>query len=248
MYASVRELRSELTDQLSRGRHVTLYGPRGSGKSTLVSQLHRRLLKAGVPCAVAHSTSRLDDITRSLETAYPGVDTKAIARRAARGRLWRAADQRPGVLLLDHLTEVSTAMLGFLRRLRGGFLGVLYVVDVDVERERQRMRARHLPALSVRMPPTPGVRLRRMLRSAYAEQGLSLDPDAERRILRAAHGRPGWIVECARRMPEARYWHGARLFATVLCSDTEIALRQGDLDLLPREITGSPQTSARRSA
>lgn len=212
---------------------MVLYGPRGSGKSRLVTQLHGRFLRASVPCAIAPSTSCLDDITRAMEAAYPKVNTELVNRRTARYRLWSAADRRRCVLLLDHLTDVNTAMIGFLRRLRGGVAGVLFVVDVDVERERMHMRkrARSL-ALSVRMPSTSTLRLRSLLHVKCAEHGFSLESEAEHQLLRTARGRPGWIVQCTTLMADARYWHDGHLYPTLLCTDTEIALRQGELQLL----------------
>jgi len=57
-----------------------LYGPRGSGKSTLVSQLHTRFAQAKTPCGVAQYTACLDDITRTLEAAYPDVSTQWATR------------------------------------------------------------------------------------------------------------------------------------------------------------------------
>lgn len=231
MRGSVRELRSDLFDRVGRGEHLILYGPRGSGKSTLVSQLHARFAKANIPCGVAQYTSCLDDIARTMESAYPEVNIQGVARRTARAKLWNAADRRGCVLLLDHLTKVSTAMVGFCRWLRGGIAGVLFVIDVDVDRERQRMRAKRL-ALSVRMPPVSMRQLRTLLRSECAEHHLTVALDMERQILRAAQGRPGWIVQCTTLMPESRYWHGGRLYPTLLCTDTEITLRQGHLRLL----------------
>ncbi len=231
MHGSVRELRSDLFDRVGRGEHLILYGPRGSGKSTLVSQLHARFAKANTPCGVAQYTSCLDEIMRTMERAYPEVNIQGVARRTARVKLWNAADRRGCVLLLDHLTKVSTAMVGFCRRLRGGIAGILFVIDVDVERERQRMRAKRL-ALSVRMPPVSMRQLRTLLRSRCAEHHLTVALDMERQILRAAQGRPGWIVQCTTLMPQSRYWHDRQLYPTLLCTDTEITLRQGHLRLL----------------
>jgi len=42
-------------------------------------------------------------------------------------RLHMTADRIFGVLLLDHTREITTAMIGFLRRLRGGIIGALLV-------------------------------------------------------------------------------------------------------------------------
>jgi hypothetical protein len=232
MFASVRELRIALLERLAHGDHVVLYGPRGSGKTTLISQLRDRFNRAHVPCALCKSTASLDDITRTMEAAYPQVNTHSVSRKTARARLWDAADRRECVLLLDHVTDVSAAMVGFGRRLRGGIAGVLYAVDVDVEREKQRMRRKRL-ALSVRMPPASMPQLRSLLRSGCKERGLVVDPETEHQILKTAHGRPGWIVKATTLMSQARYWHDGHLYATLLCTDTELTLRQGELHLLP---------------
>jgi AAA ATPase domain len=239
VYNSVRELRADLLARVGQGQHWILYGPRGSGKSRLVEQLHARFLRAGMPCAVAKTTSCLDDITRTLEAAYPQVATQAVNRRTARYRLWSAADRRRCVLLLDHLTAVNTAMVGFLRRLRGGVAGVLYVVDVDVERERMRMRKRGKSlALSVRMPLASPPLLRTLLHAKCAERAISVGADDERQLLHTAQGRAGWIVLCTSLMSDPRYWHDGHLHATLLCTDTEITLRQGKLHLLaPKDWT-----------
>jgi len=125
MHSSVRELRSDLLERVGHGEHLILYGPRGSGKSTLVWQLHARFARVRIPCGVAQYTACLEHITCAMEAAYPKVNTQAVARRTARGRPRHAADQRGCVLLLDHLSKVSTAMVGFCRRLRGGVAGIL---------------------------------------------------------------------------------------------------------------------------
>jgi hypothetical protein len=55
-------------------------------------------------------------------------------------RLHLMADRHSGVLFLDHTRDVTTAKIGFLRRLRGGMIGVPLVVDVDSEFEREHLR------------------------------------------------------------------------------------------------------------
>lgn len=231
MYRSVRELRTELVERLGHGDHVVLYGPRGSGKTRLVLQLQARFTRAHVPCALCESTASLDDITRTMEATYPQVNTQCVSRKTARARLWDAADRRACVLLLDHVTDVSTAMIGFGRRLRGGIAGVLFVVDVDVEREKRRMRHKRL-ALSVRMPPVSMLQLRALLRSRCEQGGFAVEPEMERQILKTAQGRPGWIVQATMLMSQPRYWHEGHLYPTLLCTDTEIMIRQGELRLL----------------
>lgn len=238
------ELATELQRRLLRGEHLTLFGPRGSGKSTLLGRIHSRLTAAGFPCGYAGVTTSLDDITRALERAYPGIDTVEIPRRAARARLWDAADHRAGVLLLDHFSDVSNAMVFFLKRLHGKIAGVLTAVDVDDQRERSRIRRpSRYGAMSVRMPLTSTRQLRRLLYTLSGGPGLPpLQPNIERTLLEAARGRPGWIVRCAQLARESRYWCEHGLLVSTLCVDTEAAVRYRALDLL------RPVPAARRDA
>jgi len=227
------EFVSTLDERLRRGEHLALYGPRGSGKSAVLAELHTRLSRARVPCALSASTSSLDDITRALEQAYPGVQTLEVTRRAARSRLWWAADQRFGVLLLDHLSDVSNAMVGFLRRLHGRVVGVLSAVDVEDERGRHKMKPWRYGAFSVRMPLASPGQLRRLLHARCASLALPPhDEEQEHRLVNQARGRPGWIVQCTELERDARYWCAHGLLISVLCTDTEAAVRLRALDLL----------------
>ncbi|MGH8325310.1 MAG: ATP-binding protein, partial [Steroidobacteraceae bacterium] len=155
------ELASDLERRLLGGEHLSLFGPRGSGKSTLLTRLHSRFIALGTPCAYASVTTSLDDITRALERAYPEVQAAEVSRRAARSRLWIAADQRAGVLLLDHFSS-SNAMAFLLKRLHGKVAGVLSAIDIDDQREYSRIRRpSRYGAMSVRMPLTATRQLRR---------------------------------------------------------------------------------------
>jgi hypothetical protein len=235
------ELAVELQKRLLRGEHLSLIGPRGSGKSTLLAKLHSQFLVAGIPCAYSSVTTCLDDITHALERAYPSVDVVDITRRAARGRLWAAADLRAGVLLLDHFSSVSNAMVFFLKRLHGRVAGVLTAVDVEDQRDRSRIRRpSRYGAMCVRMPLTPTRQLRRLLYALTGGLRLPpLAPSIEQKLLEAAGGRPGWIVKCAELACEPRYWCEYGLLVTTLCVDTEAAVRYRALDLL-RPATAPP--------
>jgi AAA domain len=228
------ELATDLEQRLLRGEHLTLFGPRGSGKSTLLTKLHSRFIAAGIPCAYSSVTTSLGDITRALERAYPGVLTEEISRRGARARLWMAADQRSGVLLLDHFSSVSNAMVFLLKRLHGKVAGVLTAVDLDDQRERSKIRRpSRYGAMSVRMPLTSTRQLRRLLYALTG--GLELPPLApriERKLLASARGRPGWIVKCTALACEPRYWCEHGLLVPALCIDTEAAVRHPGLDML----------------
>ena len=241
------ELAVELQGRLSRGEHLTLLGPRGSGKSTLLARLHSQFIVAGIPCAYSSITTGIDDITRALERAYPHVDAAEITRRAARARLWAAADQRGGVLLLDHFSSVSNAMVFLLKRLHGGVAGVLTAADIEDRRDRLRIRRpSRYGAMIVRMPSTPTRQLRRLFYALTAGLGLPpLAPSLEQTLLEGARGRPGWIVKCVELACDSRYWCEHGLLVRALCVDTEAAVRYRALDLLraPRAESRYPKDS-----
>jgi len=224
---TLRVFTEELGMRLRAGSHLILFGPRGVGKSTLLTILQEDNRALGAPCGLSRSTSGLADVVDALAQAYPSIDIEGLGRRAAKARLRSAADRMSGVLLLDHATTVTTAMLGYLRRLRGGIVGALLIADVDTEHERERLRAWHIGALSVRMPLTPDRQLQQMLTSAVHGGGLpKLEPKVAQQIVHAARGRIGWLVECLKRIRADEYWRDGRLHLSALCTDTEIALRQ----------------------
>ncbi|HVW70670.1 MAG TPA: hypothetical protein VHB68_16950 [Steroidobacteraceae bacterium] len=224
---------------------MVLYGPYGIGKTTLLLDLETRLWASGVVCARAPQTRSMEDITQAIESAYPNLHPRAVAHRTPGARGWEAAELQGGVLLLDHLTQVSSAMVSFLRWLRSGIMGVITAVDVEVEREQRRLRPWRLGALSIRMPGASADLLRGLLRKHSAELRLpTLDAEVERRLIREARGRPGWIVRCVHLQIEARYWQGTQLFASALCKDTEAALQHDSLERLPQLDDGLAHSAA----
>jgi hypothetical protein len=203
-----------------------LHGPRGSGKSTLLASMLDYFRSRSIPCAIAPQTLGLADVVTALSQAYPETDLEGLGRRAIGARLRRVADRVPGVLLLDHTRDVTTAMIGFLRHLRGGIVGALLVVDIDSEFERGRLLAWRRHALRVRMPLMPNRRLRRLLRYGWAARDLpEIDGKTVQQIVRAARGRVGWLRECVRHLEMPEYWSGGRLHIGALCTDSEIAIR-----------------------
>jgi hypothetical protein len=170
----------------------------------------------------------LPDIVTALSQAYPEVDVEGVSRRAAGLRLRMTADRLSGVLLLDHTRDVTTAMIGFLRRLRGGIIGALLVVDIDSNFERERLHDWRRHALCVRMPLIANRRLRRLLLSQCVTFGLpAIESKVVRHVIHAARGRVGWLSECVRRLQMPDYWNGGHLHIGGLRTDIEIAIREG---------------------
>jgi hypothetical protein len=207
------------------GQHLVLWGPQGSGKTTLLKAVETRLTET--PCARTSRTASLDDISRALERAYPGTATKGVRRRVARARLFAAADQRRGVLLLDHAHIGGTAMKGWLKRLRGGVVGIVLAVDVENARQRRALSPYAFGTATLRMPALAPRHLRRLLRSDWDRRTLPLlSSQDQRALVAAAQGRPGWILHCTALAADPRYWMGDRLRTSLLCTDT-LMLVQG---------------------
>ncbi len=244
------EFFAHLAARLQNGEHLVLYGPRGSGKSTVLAELEKHLNRIGVPCGYSSATTSLEAITRALARAYPSVQTREVAARIARWRLWSAADTHRGVILLDHLSCVSNAMVSFLRRrLHGGVVGALSAVEVDDERERKQMKPWRIGALSLRMPLASRRQLRRLLLVRWQRSGVpQLESHQEDQFVDAARGRPGWIVQCSGLACDERYWANGRLLLTVLSTDTEALVRYGNLDLFRPVAAAREQTEGHGSA
>lgn len=222
-----QEFRDNLVARVRGGSHLILYGPRGAGKSTLLGEMAELFKLMQIPCGLAVRTSSLSDVVSALANAYPGAAVAGLSKRGARSCLRSIADTAPGVLLLDHVTMVNTTMLGYLRRLRGGIVGTLLVVDIDSEREREQLRGWQVGALSNRMPLMSNHHLRQLLAAASgAGETPQMDAPMSRHIVRCARGRVGFVAECARRLCLQDYWQAGRLRVEALCMDTEIALRQ----------------------
>lgn len=217
-------LARDLAHRLERGEHILLWGPRGSGKTTLLHAVQTELRDRR--CGFSTHTNCLDDVTRALEHAYVEIPTQGLTRRAARSRLWWTAADDPAVLLLDHVTRVPTAMKGWFRQLRGGLAGVALVFDVDSPRERARLRTLRLGCWNVQMPPTPARSLGRQLAALSMPMGnLSLPVQTRRALIRAARGRPGWLVQCAACASDEQFWHDGRLRVHQVAWATELRLR-----------------------
>lgn len=77
----------------------------------------------------------------------------------------------------------------------------------------------------------PGNCLYDLLRTHSADHQLpALDAESERILIRAAQGRPGWILQCVQLQGEPEYWHRSQLSVARLCEDTESALRESSLE------------------
>jgi energy-coupling factor transporter ATP-binding protein EcfA2 len=198
---------------LLAGRTVLLYGPMGSGKSTVLKALAQYMKKHHRPCGFSVCTRSLSDLTTALIGAYPKVRCEGRTQRQLRSDLVYAAEERPGGLLLDHLGDVGTQFKGYLHALRGTGLGVVLSADAEFARDHSQLRAMHLAYLEMKIPPLPSRCLHRILDRTLAADPLPVPlEEADRSaLIRMARGRPGWIVLSCRILADEHYWCNGRV-------------------------------------
>ena len=202
-----------LAEPLLAGRTVLLYGPMGSGESSLLEALVRSMQKQRRPCAFCRCTRSLSDITEALLAVYPGVRVEGRTQRLLRSYLADAIEARPGVLLLDHLGDAGTQFKGYLRTLRGTGLGVLLAADAEATRDHEHLRAMNLAYQEIKIPPLASPSMNRILAEVLLANPLPFiftrgDKSA---LIRMARGRPGWIVMAVQILHDIHYWRNSRV-------------------------------------
>jgi energy-coupling factor transporter ATP-binding protein EcfA2 len=192
---------------LARGLVVVLYGRVGAGKSALLRALAQRTRRQGRPCGLASRTASLADFTGALACAYPGVPTDGTQRQI-RGRLRRAMEARPGVLLLDGLGETGTAFKGVIKSVRGTGVGIVLAADVDQPRDHQRLRTVGLSHYELALRPLHGNSMRALLQALIEQRTLAytVTPEHVRALVAAAEGLPGRAVDFADALIDPLSW------------------------------------------
>jgi hypothetical protein len=211
------------------GRTILLLGPLGIGKTSVLTELCRRLACRGVPCGFAPNTAHLADVTAALLRAHPGAATMELDQRHLRSRLRLAVEAEPGALLLDHVAHAGTAMKSFLRSLRGTGLGVVLAADVKNGRCHAMVRELHLAHLEIVAPPLSGPSMAALFRDLLTgcTSFETLHDDDRRRLLQLARGNPGRLVTYVHLLTDARYWRAGRvLVPTVDATATTLSLER----------------------
>ena len=235
-----RRLAERLLGRLLSGGTVLLLGPVGIGKTTILHKLARDARARDRPCGLAPRTATLRDVTRALAEAYPAVSGAARTQRSLRGSLRLAVEERPGVLLLDHLVAAGTATRGYLRSLRGTGLGVALAVDVDTPRDRARVRDLRLGHHELDVPPVGSRALASLLDCGLAGRTLPgpvLQPD-RRRLVGGARGCPGRIVLLLQVIGDPRHWRDGRLLCVAVTEAVEDAVFRRSLSEIDERLGG----------
>jgi len=210
-----------LASLASGGETVLVYGPRGIGKSTIISQVARKVRAAGRPCAVWPETEMFRDVVFGLSEIYPHVQIEGKNHRQLRNAFRLSIEAEPGVLLLDHFREAGTALKGFLRYLRHSGLGILIAADADHARDHHRLRRARLTHREVAVPPLTIPLLRKVFQDALGPIQLPhvLDESSLLAVLETARGRPGMIQPIIHRLASPRYWSNGEVLPDLLGVD-----------------------------
>ena len=127
---SRRGLVSQLVGVATAAGRALVHGPWGIGKTTLLFEAARQVRASGLRTGYAPRTLGLGDVVAALEQAYGAAHPDVPARRR-RSSLRVACELDVGLLLLDGFSARGSALVGFLRSLRGKRLGVIAAADVE---------------------------------------------------------------------------------------------------------------------
>jgi hypothetical protein len=204
---------------LASGRAL-VHGPWGIGKSTLLIEVARGARSAGLRVGYVRGTARLEDVVAALERAYGRADADVPARRR-RSSLRRASELHAGVILLDSFTARGTALVAFLRSLRGKRLAVIAAADVEHPRDLAAVRAVDLAYREVAMPVLGTPALARYLDRLIerAQPPFQLGDESRRDLTRLAAGCPGVLQRAWARLLDARYWRARRPLIEAIRAD-----------------------------
>lgn len=208
--------RGRLLDTLERaladGQTVLLFGPIGSGKTAVLHALARRACARTVPCAIAERTASLPDFTLALAITYPDLDLRGRTQRHARSRLLAAVEQRPPLVLLDHLVVRGPALRAALKPFRGTGAGVLLAADIEHERDHRTVRELRLAYLETEIPRLHGHSMRSLLRRLLVQRTphRPLAPGDLAELVAAAEGLPGRAVWFSEALSREEGWSSGR--------------------------------------
>lgn len=208
---SRRGLVSHLVELAAGAGRALVHGPWGIGKTTLLLETARAGRAAGLRTAYCGQTRALADVVATLAQLYGDSGAAKSSAKRRRSSLRMATEVDAGLILLDGFQARGTALVGFLRSLRGKRLAVIAAADVEDPRDLAAVRAVDIGYREFVVPPLPARALKQhfdRLLEAMAPP-MEISDDARRALLRLAGGCPGILERAWARLQDQRYWRGA---------------------------------------
>ncbi len=220
--------RKKVLDGIRRREPLLLLGPRGSGKTRIVRSAIRELPSQNDIVYVEYS-SHLHDLLIALTRALLDSGHRSLWRLAAtgpdperwfshqtsihlKGILWKALEAEPRTLVLDGVDGASHPIYRFLQRVYFTHGMAVFAVSRDVPALGALGRLFWDPRKILQFRPLTEPEAERLFDLAADQVGLrnrdvDLD-DFREKVLEAAAGNPGQIVEMCRLALSPQYVSG----------------------------------------
>ena len=219
-----RRLVTQLVAVAVQAGRMLVHGPWGIGKTTLLTEAARAVREAGFRVGYSARTESLADVVRALASAYPAAAGGSVPARQRRSALRLAVEQDPGLLVLDGLDASGTALIGFLRSLRGKKLAVVAAAEVEDSEDLAIARSSGLAYRELAVPRLGGHELGRWLELLNRRFPLPFDLNVTARgvLLDLADGRPGILERAWARLRAGRYWRGPVPLLETVAADVRL--------------------------
>jgi predicted ATPase len=229
--------RKRLTAAFRSREPVLLLGPRGSGKTRLLTEI----IRAAGSVLYVRWENQLHDLLLAMARALIAAGHEAFHRRAQFGDspekwligqtslhlkalLWNALEQIPIALVLDGVNRATSPSYRFLQRLyytHGMWLSAstcdAFSLGALSRLYWDRNRIVQIPPLSER----ESLELFEAACDRFLLRELELNEFRDK-VLESAHGNPGQIIEMCRLAADPRYISGRYIKFTPLRIDTVI--------------------------
>jgi hypothetical protein len=219
-----RRLVAQLVGVTFQAGRALVHGPWGIGKTTILLEVARNAREAGIGVGYSPRTRSLSDVVDALRRAYQSIAVSGLSAKQRKSALRSATERESGVLLLDGLQARGTALVGYLRSLRGKQLAVIAAADVDHPRDLSAARASGVAYREVAVPPLPVRELAKLLEQLAQRQPVPgpLSGADRLALLNLAEGRPGVLERAWERLGQDRYWRESLPLLEALRADVHL--------------------------
>jgi hypothetical protein len=198
-----------LLDLVHAKAPALVYGSPGLGKTRLLLELRDRCSADGIPVVYVRFQQPLHaflvEIARRLDLGRESASSISL-----RGAIWQVLESKPRVILLDDIAEPSAPFYRFFERILAAEGNTIVGASEDARTTGSLQRVFWNPQQNIALQPLNRREAEVLLESAVAAflPGSPIFCDVMDRIVRAAHGNPGRIVDMCIRASDPTYRDG----------------------------------------